>query len=52
MDKLYIVVPAYNEEENIEALINDWYPIEYSAFGVPVIRDRIPRIFRIVPLAF
>ena len=27
MDKLYIVIPAYNEEENIEKLINDWYPI-------------------------
>lgn len=27
MDKLYIVVPAYNESENIENLINDWYPV-------------------------
>jgi glycosyltransferase involved in cell wall biosynthesis len=27
MDKLYIVIPAYNEEENIKAVINDWYPI-------------------------
>ena len=27
MDKLYIVIPAYNEEENIEEVINDWYPI-------------------------
>jgi len=27
MDKLYIVIPAYNEEENIEAVIKDWYPI-------------------------
>lgn len=27
MDKLYIVVPAYNEEANIEAVIKDWYPI-------------------------
>ncbi len=27
MKKLYIVIPAYNEEENIEACINDWYPI-------------------------
>ena len=27
MDKLYIVVPAYNEEENIEAVIKDWHPI-------------------------
>ncbi len=27
MDKLYIVIPAYNEAENITACINDWYPI-------------------------
>jgi len=27
MDTLYIVMPAYNEEGSIEAVINDWYPI-------------------------
>lgn len=27
MDKLFITVPAYNEEDNIEALIRDWYPV-------------------------
>lgn len=27
MNKLYIVIPAYNEEENIESVIDDWYPI-------------------------
>ena len=27
MDRLYIVIPAYNEESNIEQVINDWYPI-------------------------
>lgn len=27
MDKLYIVIPAYNERDNIEAVINDWYPV-------------------------
>lgn len=27
MDKLYIVIPAYNEEANIGAVINDWYPV-------------------------
>ena len=26
-DCLYIVVPAYNEAENIEKLIADWYPV-------------------------
>ncbi len=27
MDKLYIVIPAYNEEETIEDVIKDWYPV-------------------------
>ena len=27
MDILYIVIPAYNEEENIDEVINDWYPV-------------------------
>ncbi len=27
MDTLYIVIPAYNEEANIERVIKDWYPI-------------------------
>lgn len=27
MDKLYIVIPAYNEEANVGAVIKDWYPI-------------------------
>ncbi len=31
MDKLYIVIPAYNEEENIEAVVKDWYPIAEKA---------------------
>lgn len=27
MDKLYIIVPAYNESENIKNLVDGWYPI-------------------------
>ena len=27
MEKLYIIVPAYNEAENIRRLIDDWYPV-------------------------
>ena len=27
MDKLYVVIPAYNEQENISKVIDDWYPV-------------------------
>ncbi len=30
-DKLYIIIPAYNEEANIRNVINDWYPIAVMA---------------------
>lgn len=35
MDVLYIVIPAYNEEKNIEKVIDDWYPIveKYNGDG-------------------
>ncbi len=27
MDKIYFVLPAYNEEANIEDVVNQWYPV-------------------------
>ncbi|MBR6358577.1 MAG: glycosyltransferase, partial [Lachnospiraceae bacterium] len=27
MSRLYIVIPAYNERDNIENVVNDWYPV-------------------------
>lgn len=32
---LYIIIPAYNESENIRQVVNDWYPIveRYAAEG-------------------
>ncbi len=33
MDILYIVVPAYNEEMNIERLVRDWYPVVLAHDG-------------------
>ncbi len=27
MDKLYMIIPAYNEEETIREVINEWYPM-------------------------
>lgn len=27
MDVLYIVMPAYNEEENIKETVETWYPL-------------------------
>lgn len=31
MDKLYMICPAYNEQDNIEAVVNDWYPVVEQA---------------------
>lgn len=35
MEKLFIIIPAYNEEANIRAVIDDWYPIieKYNGGG-------------------
>ncbi|MDR2597049.1 MAG: glycosyltransferase [Treponema sp.] len=30
MNKLYIVIPAYNEEENIETTAREWYDVVYK----------------------
>lgn len=27
MDKLYIIMPAYNEQDNIINVIDQWYPV-------------------------
>lgn len=27
MDKLYVVMPAYNEEETIRSVVEEWYPV-------------------------
>lgn len=27
MEKMYMIIPAYNESETIEQVINDWYPV-------------------------
>ena len=36
MDILYIVIPAYNEQENIRNVIEDWYPVveKYNGGGL------------------
>ena len=33
MDTLYIVVPAYNEADNIRQLVEDWYPVVQAHDG-------------------
>ena len=32
-ETLYVVIPAYNEEENIEQCVNEWYPVVESHNG-------------------
>lgn len=39
MDKLYIIIPAYNEEANIEKVIEQWYPVAEAHNGQMVIID-------------
>lgn len=33
MDKLYIIIPAYNEEANIKKVIEEWYPVVEAHSG-------------------
>lgn len=35
MDTIYIIIPAYNEEANIEKVIDEWYPIveKHNGYG-------------------
>lgn len=33
MDKLYIIIPAYNEEANIEQVAEEWYPLVEQYHG-------------------
>lgn len=39
MDKLYVIIPAYNEEANIEQVIKQWYPVVEDYNGQMVIID-------------
>ena len=32
-DSLYVVIPAYNEAENLEQVVSDWYPVVEKAGG-------------------
>ena len=45
MDKLFIVIPAYNEETNIRRTIDEWYPIVEKYIGVGSCNS-INRLFR------
>lgn len=38
MDVLYIVIPAYNEAENIKNVIEAWYPIVEKHSGGQTVR--------------
>lgn len=39
MDKLYLVMPAYNEEANIERVVGQWYPLVEEKGGQMVVVD-------------
>jgi glycosyltransferase involved in cell wall biosynthesis len=33
MDRLYIIIPAYNEEDNIDTVVHEWYDIAVKTSG-------------------
>ena len=41
MDRLYFIIPAYNEEDNIKTLVSDWYPLveKIAASRLVIIND-------------
>ena len=32
-DRLFIIIPAYNERENIRQVLDDWYPVIQAHSG-------------------
>lgn len=41
MDKLYIIIPAYNEAENIRKVVEEWYPIVVNhKFSIHILQSK------------
>ena len=45
-DRLIIVIPAYNEEENIENVVSQWHPIVEKTVGCLSSMTEVPTIHR------